>query len=265
MVNGVSNLHWMLRLQRDLLWAAWHGRRSVVTRPSMIRWGHDLWAHTPSNRLPLKSLQDLFPGIRCDVRLRYSPFQAMYRQYRLYTHHVCVLAALVAYLRPKRIFEFGTYQGEMTANFALNAPQNCRIFTLDLPPEQQTTRLPATESDLYLAGNRHFSLEFESLPEAAERITQLHCDSADFDSSPYTSSMDFIFVDGAHSYEYVANDSRHAFRMLRPGGVVVWDDYGWYGSYWEGVSKYLQEEAQRRPIFHLEDTRLALYRDLGNT
>ncbi len=260
MVNGVSNLQWMLRVQRDLLRAAWHGRRSVITRHSMIRWGHDLWAHTASNKLPVKSLWELFPGIRCDVRLRFSPFEAMYRSYRLYTHHVCVLASLVAYLRPKRIFEFGTYRGEMTANLALNAPEDCRIFTLDLPPGQATTRLQATQADLHLAQTRHF-LEFESLPEIAARITPLYCDSAEFHSESYASSFDFIFVDGAHSYEYVANDSRHAFGMLRPGGVIVWDDYGFYGKHWEGVARYLQEEAQRRPIFHLEDTRLALYQD----
>lgn len=259
MVNGVSNLHWMLRLQRDLLRAAWHGRGSVITRHSMIRWGHDLWAHTPSNKLPVKSLWELFPGIRCDVRLRFSPFEPIYRYYRVYTHHVCILASLVAHLRPKRIFEFGTFCGEMTANFALNAPGDCRIFTLDLPPGQQPA-LPATEADVYLAANRAV-LEFESLPHWADRITPLYCDSAEFDSQPYASSFDFIFVDGAHSYQYVANDSRHAFRMLRPGGVIVWDDYGFYGKHWEGVARYLQEEAERRPIFHLEDTRLALYRD----
>ena len=36
--------------------------------------------------------------------------------------------------------------------------------------------------------------------------------------------MDFIFVDGAHSYDYVKNDSQKAWQMLRSGGIVAWHD-----------------------------------------
>jgi predicted O-methyltransferase YrrM len=36
--------------------------------------------------------------------------------------------------------------------------------------------------------------------------------------------MDLVFVDGAHTFEYVQNDSQKAWRMLKPGGVVVWHD-----------------------------------------
>ena len=50
--------------------------------------------------------------------------------------------------------------------------------------------------------------------------------------------MDFIFVDGSHSYEYVLNDSDKARKLLRDGrGVIVWHDYG----DWDGVTKALNE------------------------
>ena len=36
--------------------------------------------------------------------------------------------------------------------------------------------------------------------------------------------MDFVFVDGAHNYDYVKNDSEKGWRMLRRGGIIAWHD-----------------------------------------
>lgn len=36
-----------------------------------------------------------------------------------------------------------------------------------------------------------------------EKITLLSADSAKFDETPYLGSMDLVFVDAAHGYEYV--------------------------------------------------------------
>jgi predicted O-methyltransferase YrrM len=36
--------------------------------------------------------------------------------------------------------------------------------------------------------------------------------------------MDLVFVDGAHSYEYVKNDTEKGWEMLRPGGIIAWHD-----------------------------------------
>ena len=36
--------------------------------------------------------------------------------------------------------------------------------------------------------------------------------------------MDLVFVDGAHSYDYVKNDTEKGLEMLRPGGVIAWHD-----------------------------------------
>jgi predicted O-methyltransferase YrrM len=38
-------------------------------------------------------------------------------------------------------------------------------------------------------------------------------------------SADLVFVDGDHSFDAVLADSRSAFDLIRPGGVVVWHDY----------------------------------------
>jgi predicted O-methyltransferase YrrM len=39
--------------------------------------------------------------------------------------------------------------------------------------------------------------------------------------------LDFIFIDAAHDSLNVLRDSVLAFDLLKVGGVLVWDDYGW--------------------------------------
>lgn len=44
--------------------------------------------------------------------------------------------------------------------------------------------------------------------------------------------VDFVYVDGDHTYEAVADDLRLWWPKVRPGGLVVGDDYnlgGWWG------------------------------------
>ena len=42
--------------------------------------------------------------------------------------------------------------------------------------------------------------------------------------------IDFVFIDGAHTYDYVLNDSRKAIDLLRGGkGIILWHDYAdWF-------------------------------------
>src|SRR3712207_7586966 len=47
---------------------------------------------------------------------------------------------------------------------------------------------------------------------------------------PYTTlfrSIDLVIVDANHSYDFVKADTEKAFAMLRPGGIIIWDDYVW--------------------------------------
>ena len=39
--------------------------------------------------------------------------------------------------------------------------------------------------------------------------------------------FDFVYVDGAHDAMNVLRDSVMAFEILKPGGILVWDDYEW--------------------------------------
>jgi predicted O-methyltransferase YrrM len=42
-------------------------------------------------------------------------------------------------------------------------------------------------------------------------------------------SFDIIYIDGNHEPEYVLEDAVLAFRKLKVGGRLIFDDYGWGG------------------------------------
>ena len=92
---------------------------------------------------------------------------------------------------------------------------------------------------------------------AAYKVNQLYGDSRTFDFCPFDGKVNFMFIDGDHSYETVKQDTAHALRMIAPGGMIVWDDYQ---SAWPGVVQCIEELAQTHSVQQLCGTRLACYR-----
>lgn len=133
------------------------------------------------------------------------------------------LAALMHSVSARRVFEFGTYQGVSTTQLALNLPPDGRVFTLDLPPDMETGALRVekqVEREIAAEARKGTLVPDELRP----KITFLEADSARFDTTPYEGTMDLVFVDGAHSREYVRNDTAKALELLRLGGCVAWHD-----------------------------------------
>jgi predicted O-methyltransferase YrrM len=157
-----------------------------------------------------------------------------------------ILNSLVAARGPRRIFEIGTFDGRTAMNFAANAPADAVVYTLDLPPAGGTALAVHADDEQFIARSQSGARGRRLLdaPERA-RVTQLQGDSATFDYSPYAGRMDMVFVDGAHSYDYVMSDSAKARDMAAPGALIVWHDYG----EWEGVTRALNELRGSGPQF----------------
>lgn len=174
-----------------------------------------------------------------------------------------VMMQMAAMLRPERIFEIGTSQGRMAALLAMNTPATTQIRTLDLPPDEAA---PDGASDLHLIelARREVGIAFRDTPWS-ERITQLFGNSARFDFSPYYDAIDMVLVDGSHTYRFVLGDSMNAFRMIRPGGVILWHDYESLRTEY-GVTTFVDRLRKRHglPTYRLSrdqgDTRLAVLR-----
>lgn len=147
---------------------------------------------------------------------------------------LCLIAKLT---NPKRIFEIGTLNGYTALHFAMNAPQ-AEIYTLDLPPNASVTLSTTLGDDEFVGDSLKRKRLFEGREEG-KRIHALFGDSADFDFSPFHGSVDFFFIDGSHSYEYVRNDTFKALACCHPGSVIAWHDYGRRGV--NGVSRWLHD------------------------
>lgn len=169
-----------------------------------------------------------------------------------------VLAALCRAVNAKTFFEIGTNRGRTAWTVAASNP-DLEVFTLDLPAREslQEVAFAVNQSDRgFFTGAWDRGEAYRETPEET-RITTLAGDSATFDFSPYEGRMDLVFVDGAHSYDYVRSDTKAALRMLTPTGTIAWDDYPSI----PGVYRHLTELAPTldRPLHHILGTRLVLY------
>jgi predicted O-methyltransferase YrrM len=219
-------------------------RRLIEKLPRHLGFGEQ----PPTPGLPQAPLASILTGVPVVVK------EAAGVDGNVSVIELLVLATQVRRLQATRIFEIGTFDGRTTLNFAANAP-DAEVHTLDLPQDQQAALTIKIGDEKYIekptSGRR-----FLDTSEAA-RIVQHYGDSATFDYTPFTRTMDFIFVDGAHSTEYVRNDTEKALQMVRPGGVIAWHDYG-TGQVTEALDHLQRTHPALRNLKRVEQTSLAI-------
>jgi predicted O-methyltransferase YrrM len=147
-------------------------------------------------------------------------------------------------------FEIGTFNGGTTRLIAEALPDDGHIHTLDLPPAS----FDATQRPTGFTGTS-IGTAYRGSP-AEGRITQLFGDSLSFDFEPYERTADLVLVDAGHEYENGLSDSRAALRLVRPGGIVIWDDFE---PYWHGLVNGICDAMAGRPIGRLAGTALAVH------
>jgi predicted O-methyltransferase YrrM len=205
----------------------------------------------PFFQLRKRPITEIFPGIE-SVRARLSlahipegPDMVMPLRETL------VIAAICRWLQPRRVFEIGTYTGTTTLAIAMNSHDNAEIYTLDLPARKKNS----DKSD------HHVGSAYRGTA-ADRKIKQLYGNSMAFDFRPYHGKMDLVLVDANHEDQFINADSANAFRMIKPGGVIIWDDYLWDKKYPEcaGVTRCLDKLARAHDIANIAGTRLAICR-----
>jgi hypothetical protein len=201
--------------------------------------------------LPVRLLQDLYPGIDSQeicLRHKVEPKALPYGE-------AFMLAAIVEYLRPRKIFEIGTFTGGGTIIMAQHAGPECELHTLDMPPGHGHLQLPGLVEDPPEADSTRIGERFRGTVHARQ-IQQLYGDSAAFDFSTFAGKIDLLFIDGSHSYDYVRNDTLKALEMLSPDGTIIWDDCSPLNP---DVVRALDEFGAFLPISRIIASRFALY------
>lgn len=206
------------------------------------------------------NIEEVFPGL-FDWRIE---LQYLSWSYGHLTHDdgLILLASLVRHIAAKKVFEFGTFSGRTTVNLAINlsSDRESRVYSLDRAhlAQEEIPKNPQEEgymdkTDLLRAVFRH-----KPLPEdLRERILLLEGDSRTFDLTQLYGQMDLVFVDGGHTQEVIASDTGNALKMVRPGGVIVWDDYG---DYFPDVRDCLDALSGTHPLYRDKKTNLVVHR-----
>lgn len=170
----------------------------------------------------------------------------------------------IKYYNIKSMFEIGTFDGRTTLNMAANSSSDASVYTLDLPKSEiKNTKFPITKGrslvDKEISGICYRGADCEY------KIHQLYGDSATFDIDSYERKMDFVFIDGAHTYDYVLNDSNLAMKLigeeLKGGGIkkiIFWHDYGHKVGVADGVTLALNK-------LYIEDSRFRNLRRIEGT
>ena len=199
------------------------------------------WAFSAKAGLPKRPLADIFPGIE-HVRCGATPANRHF--FELPYGERFVLDVIARHVGATRLFEFGTFRGTTTRLLADAAGPDGVVHTIDLP------RADGVDDRADVIG-----AELHDLPADAADVVQHRADTAHFDFTPYVGSFDLVLLDASHKHDDVLRDSRNALRLVRPGGVVVWDDYH-AGE--PGVVRALRDLSHELPIVNVRWTRLAV-------
>ena len=169
------------------------------------------------------------------------------------------LALISAAVRPQTIFEIGTFRGRTALNFALNSPENCVVWTMDLPPAaDKNLTTDSLSADKHLIHSARPGIDYQG-KDVARKIRQLFANSLDFDFTQFENSIDIVFVDGAHHYQAVLSDTQNALKIVRPGGYIIWHDFANYGDY-NDVTRAVLDSLPAKEIVQIANSQLAVYR-----
>ncbi len=160
---------------------------------------------------------------------------------------------LVSYLRPRRLLEIGTAAGHMTANLSAWSPADAMVFSIGVVAEDSPH--PGSPRQAYEVPPRTAFGRFSNHFGSAHKVFFVTGDSRSYDFSRFA-PLDFVFVDGGHDLATARSDSVNSYNALRPGGCLVWHDFGSEVE-WVEVRRAIETLNFREPVHHVLGTQVA--------
>lgn len=132
------------------------------------------------------------------------------------------------------VVEIGSYLGASTACLAAGARESGgRVHAVDTWTNRAMTE-----------GERDTFAEFGGNTAPLAAWIQPHRGESVAVAASFAPAVDLLFVDGDHSYAGVAADLAAWLPKIKPGGWIVFHDYGWA----EGVRRAVREQVAPRQI-----------------
>lgn len=134
-------------------------------------------------------------------------------------HEIERLYEMVLALRPRRVLEIGTARGGTLYLWAQAAADDAVIVSVDLPGGDFGGAYPRCRVPFYRAFARsgqtmHLLRADSHQPQTREQVRGL------LNNEP----LDFLFIDGDHTYEGVRADFVQYAPLVRPGGLAAMHD-----------------------------------------
>ena len=134
----------------------------------------------------------------------------------------------VRWARDGAVFvEIGAWKGKSTAYMAveiINSDKNIEFHTVDT---FEGSDEPVHHADPVVREGRLEEVFRENIAPVAEHVIVHVGDSSDYAAAFADESVDFIFVDGAHTYEGVSKDLEAWWPKLKMGKRIAGDDWRW--------------------------------------
>lgn len=198
--------------------------------------------------IPEVELVDLAPVVN-EISVKLAPRETRHGWSLGAMEQLC-LQVLIRSRGCQTSFEIGTFNGGTTLLIAETLPEHGQVYTLDLP----RVSFDSTQHPAHFSG-ASVGAAYRGSP-SARKITQLYGDSLGFDFGPFEHWADLVLVDGGHEYENGLADSYAALRVVRDGGIILWDDFE---SYWYGLVNGVCDAMKGRALRRVAGTALAAY------
>lgn len=147
-------------------------------------------------------------------------------------------------LSPKVILEIGMGTGGTLFLWTRAAPEDAAIVALDNFPSGRLGRFSAVPlvRRAYRTGQQSVELLLGVDSHAAETVARVR-------NVLGPRSVDFLFIDGDHSYDGVRTDAELYGPMVRTGGLVAFHDISPNAAPWtQGVARFWREFSATREV-----------------
>lgn len=127
--------------------------------------------------------------------------------------------------------EIGTWKGKSAAYMGVEIALSGKPITFYTVDTFQGSDEPRHHADPVIQQGRLEEVARANLAKLVDRGNVIVCksDSASFAEMFDDGTVDFILIDGAHTYEGVKADLKAWWPKLRDGGTMAGDDFRWKG------------------------------------
>lgn len=153
--------------------------------------------------------------------------------------------------------EIGCFEG-LTSNYIIDniLNENGKLICVDPLTDEYISENPSEEDKLnnqtlydYFKNQYYrFYENTKSNMDSGKLILYRKLSSEVYEEliEKYKESFDFIYIDGDHRADYVYLDSINCFKLCKPNGIILFDDYLWdeynnENSTKKGIDRFLNE------------------------